>query len=1133
MNKKKEKKVKESFDLLSKEMAELIVNEQRDNIEKNMEKEIVQNERIKKKKESLKDNFYFNNKLKDSSESDDSIEINKSKLRRSNSKEDMRSFKPKENKIKSAKNINTNNNLLNKDNKNNNSNVELSFKANSRQNLEKIKKSELEVTNSPVFKDKKNEENKVNYYNIIYYIENTKRQEENKLNSPNNEKIKKANSLFSKGNDIKPGMLLKTKGSFKNSNKDKKEYSFLYEDQQNDDSENLGNYLEFLNSKRSSDKAILYTISKNNTFNKSSQDHNNLVDLDELTTTNDKNSFKKSNIIFNNYQRKKNISKSFFQKQITRQRLKEIKIKRKKEMINNLKNKSYSYTPKIDKFSSEIIKKKGDYVPLFKRAVEIENEKKMRILIKQKMKNRNFSANNSNIKKRTQKQINEFFNTQMSWKNKVEKENNILKKKLKEKEDKNILELRSAFKLNKSKINKSNIKKKQKSFLTIFDNDINKNSIYNNYLKTNNKRNFGNRLYKDFEKRQKKLNKLKKVLTPSFTPMINKSPNSSKNNSFIGNKRSTISSMDQKNTSLILEYDSSFIEKQKKSRNPKSDSNKKYNKNSLSFQANKKEINNNLKSTAVDSKNTKSHVSFDIFGAKLSQIKEFQDKDEDYSSSDISLNHTSNKNTDHKIYKSSKTNKASNLKRYHDSFNKSKFKSNSFIYNISEDKNESKIENLTNNSITKEVNSVKEKPKNILNQKDYSDNSLKEYNSGKDNLNLNLDDIKPLLDLDQKNNDKESQTPKIGKNISNKSNKTLKSNFKKKSVQIKETKEFKNDDNNNKNIDESKDIDKDNNKSKEKDKDKEASLEKNKKINEEKNKDKNIDNNKSKKSNKNLTKSNQKSPKKKSASKRFSTKEISKNPQNFNKINLNKIKPRAKSIFVNNKNDSSLSNQNKESENTFKNQNDSLDINKELNLENKDSKYINDFLSNKVSSKLSYQDDNLIHNSSYNFESQMFDSKNNLNLNITKKTRRRTLKSYKLNELKDDEFTEEDEEDNEETENKSDTNDIYDKEKDKSFSWIKKLNEIAKNEVTKEIGSFNKKKAGNSTTRPQTKRRKDSSNIDETNKQLLENLDENKLYMLNLRNSSSTGNLNPFTIVAKEPLFYKFFLKKQKPNKEN
>ena len=707
MNKKKEKKVKESFDLLSKEMAELIVNEQRDNIEKNMEKEIVQNERIKKKKESLKDNFYFNNKLKDSSESDDSIEINKSKLRRSNSREDMRSFKPKENKIKSAKNINTNNNLLNKDNKNNNSNVELSFKANSRQNLEKIKKSELEVTNSPLFKDKKNEENKVNYYNIIYYIENTKRQEENKLNSPNNEKIKKANSLFSKGNDIKLGMLLKTKGSFKNSNKDKKEYSFLYEDQQNDDSENLGNYLEFLNSKRSSDKAILYTISKNNTFNKSSQDHNNLVDLDELTTTNDKNSFKKSNIIFNNYQRKKNISKSFFQKQITRQRLKEIKIKRKKEMINNLKNKSYSYTPKIDKFSSEIIKKKGDYVPLFKRAVEIENEKKMRILIKQKMKNRNFSANNSNIKKRTQKQINEFFNTQMSWKNKVEKENNILKKKLKEQEEQEIIKLQSYFRPSKSSINIS--KKKQKSYSTIYDNDMSKNSIYSNYLKINNKRNFGNRLYKDYEKRQKNLIKLKKKLTPSFTPMINKSNNSSKNNSFIINKRNVIKHNDQKSTSLILEYNSSFIEKQQKSRNPKNNKNKKSNNNSLSNPANKREINNNLKSTAVESKNTKSHLSFDILGAKLTQIKEFKDiNDEEFSSSDISLHHILNKNIVHKMYISNKKNKSSNFKYYQDSINKSKFKSHSFIYNISEDRNESKIENLTNKSKSKAINSIKE-----------------------------------------------------------------------------------------------------------------------------------------------------------------------------------------------------------------------------------------------------------------------------------------------------------------------------------------------------------------------------------------------------------------------------------------
>ena len=44
----------------------------------------------------------------------------------------------------------------------------------------------------------------------------------------------------------------------------------------------------------------------------------------------------------------------------------------------------------------------------------------------------------------------------------------------------------------------------------------------------------------------------------------------------------------------------------------------------------------------------------------------------------------------------------------------------------------------------------------------------------------------------------------------------------------------------------------------------------------------------------------------------------------------------------------------------------------------------------------------------------------------------------------------------------------------------------------------------------------------------MENLEQNKLYMLNLRNTSSCGNLNPFTVSTKEPIFYKFFLKKPK-----
>ena len=70
MNKKKEKKVKISFDLISKEMAELIVNERKEQIEKNLVKEIIHYEKSKKK-ELPKDNKYLINNISDSSESDD------------------------------------------------------------------------------------------------------------------------------------------------------------------------------------------------------------------------------------------------------------------------------------------------------------------------------------------------------------------------------------------------------------------------------------------------------------------------------------------------------------------------------------------------------------------------------------------------------------------------------------------------------------------------------------------------------------------------------------------------------------------------------------------------------------------------------------------------------------------------------------------------------------------------------------------------------------------------------------------------------------------------------------------------------------------------------------------------------
>ena len=262
----------------------------------------------------------------------------------------------------------------------------------------------------------------------------------------------------------------------------------------------------------------------------------------------------------------------------------------------------------------------------------------------------------------------------------------------------------------------------------------------------------------------------------------------------------------------------------------------------------------------------------------------------------------------------------------------------------------------------------------------------------------------------------------------------------------------------------------------------------------------------------------------------FSKGKIDNNPKKNNYIFDTK---KSKSIFVPNKSSSSISNNNNElddqpqEDNTFKNQYDSIETNNNLfNFEHKDSNYLNDFLTNKASSNLSYKEENLIPNSSYNLDKEMIDSQNSLNLNIpdqTKKTEKEIIKQYKIDDSEKEE-SEEDEE--EETETINDKNE----KKEKSFSWISKLNEISRNEEMKsEMNIYYKKKTGGSTTRQQTKRQNENNNFN-SNKNFLENLDENKLYMLNLRNSSSTGNINPYTIVAKDPMFYKFFLKKRKHN---
>ena len=176
---------------------------------------------------------------------------------------------------------------------------------------------------------------------------------------------------------------------------------------------------------------------------------------------------------------------------------------------------------------------------------------------------------------------------------------------------------------------------------------------------------------------------------------------------------------------------------------------------------------------------------------------------------------------------------------------------------------------------------------------------------------------------------------------------------------------------------------------------------------------------------------------------------------------------------------------------------------------------MNDFFTNKSKTKNS----NLIKNSLYNYEDELqkddfFDENFKSDVTSDKKSQKKLVEKIKFDATEENE-NEEDEEIEEENDGGN-----------KSISWVKKLREISKNDEIKtdrDKDEINRRKKGASTTRSQTKRKSiDKDNINDNN----EISGDEKLYMLNLRNSSATAKLDPYTIMAKEEIFYKFFLKK-------
>ena len=434
-------------------------------------------------------------------------------------------------------------------------------------------------------------------------------------------------------------VLPKIKYRQKNSEKsqDKKKYINL------DNSEDLIKYINDDEDISSSNKEESY-IKKEEKNNKEENNNNNnskrntistyivntVNETPSISSSGNKNG-QNNSLILKYYVKGKNVKyKNFLEKQLKRKRFTEIKInkKRREKELKELEN-NY-FTPKINSLSLQIVNSKGNYMPLFKRAIELENEKKMRILINQKKQNNLFVMNNSNRTKRTPRQINDFFYAQMDWKDKIEKKNNKLKELLNEKDTINDLEIIN-YEMKIDPNSELIIQKKRQKI------NLSKNNI--SYTDRLNKRpinNSANRLYRDYEIRQKKLIKLKKELTPSFKPNINISPLPFYSSSSRRIKRNYYNKRrDEVNKDYSYNYknhkdnwrtssrnNSPFIIKSKRSRNTKGNINNIPINHISSRQLNKKD--NNLKSTGVDSKNTKSfkHTTDINSNAKLQKIKE-------------------------------------------------------------------------------------------------------------------------------------------------------------------------------------------------------------------------------------------------------------------------------------------------------------------------------------------------------------------------------------------------------------------------------------------------------------------------------------------------------------------------------
>ena len=200
------------------------------------------------------------------------------------------------------------------------------------------------------------------------------------------------------------------------------------------------------------------------------------------------------------FMKKYQISSSFAERQMKIMQIKNNNINKLKIKLEKKNN--FEHSPKINSNSQKLIKQKGIYIPIYKRSVKIQYDKNLKFNLFSKMRKDSKIKNEKNKGhlsykgqgKNSNNKIVKFFESQISWKEKVNSKTKKLKNSL-EKEKENSLNEELLFKPIIFNNSEYKIKNKSKSIFM--------------------------KLYNDQNIKEKKLEKLKKKLTPSFIPNIN------------------------------------------------------------------------------------------------------------------------------------------------------------------------------------------------------------------------------------------------------------------------------------------------------------------------------------------------------------------------------------------------------------------------------------------------------------------------------------------------------------------------------------------------------------------------------------------------------------------------------------